>query len=556
MNPTNNKPAKDEPAAPPAMAPPPPSVDAPPPADNSLEQKTTVVQKLAGPKMRMLVFALVFAGIGGYFIFRSYAAETTEKTNILAAINKLKDGSVQTRTSFSINYPKGDYLRTAGLTNTTYVDKFNNSYTEGQMSLRTAFQVGPAITTLPWSFPYRLTSVNGNDYMRLSNTAYYKKVLPAGSDSQKWFADHDAQLKRLENNWYKLDNGTQNAAQSSTQKSINCLTTMSLVSSPDDLAGVINQSLSDTDPITVTSTVSSAGTTTYTLKPSSAANQQAFVSRLVTLPHTKDINSCAQQLMKVNLTDKLSTSSPSANMTLTVIVDKYGHIYSVTYSNAAPTGSAAPDVTIKATVTYGYKTLGPYDQPVNAGDFTNYFKQLTSPTDVQSNSYFSYQLPTGWTGDNCPGSNQYLGVSLFTSLTPTAAYCAYGDANISIDRASYTSDGTSSAGQAAKRLTNALAVVKARHPVNSFKELAPTQTTHCKPAASSSKVTIDGKQVTRTAWTYKDCSKEINYDYYQDDTASNTGATTYFQAWYYQLRPLLGADAAFDTMVKAIDFKF
>lgn len=93
---TNHNNTDDQPAAPPPVAPPPPQFDAPkiPKADDSLEKQTTFVQKLSGPKMRLAVFALIFAGIGSLFVYSSFA-QTLHPSLTLSSNSQTvkKDGS-------------------------------------------------------------------------------------------------------------------------------------------------------------------------------------------------------------------------------------------------------------------------------------------------------------------------------------------------------------------------------------------------------------------------------------------------------------------------------
>src|SRR5689334_17448420 len=106
--PTNPTPPNDNPPAPPVIPPPPPQVTPEPsfgPPPTPQEKNRSFLQRWSGPKVRALTFAFIFAGLGGIFIYSSFAASVGSEKDLLDAFKRLpKTKLVKITTTANLTY--------------------------------------------------------------------------------------------------------------------------------------------------------------------------------------------------------------------------------------------------------------------------------------------------------------------------------------------------------------------------------------------------------------------------------------------------------------------
>ncbi len=599
MPPTNDSQAPNEPAAPPAVAPPSPA-DAPVPPTNS-EQKSGFIQKLGGSKMRMLIFALVFAGIGGYFIFHSFAATLSNENAIVTAFKKLSSNKPnQFQVTGQLSYRGGTAFKTAKVASTSSIDKNGAIGTTGTL---TVTKGGPPTRSLAssYAFPYELANIYGAQYFKLSNTANFKKVLPANSDLRKYLESKDDNyLSRLEKNWYYVypDGTDSNMAPNSSD--LGCLVNTALLPSSDDLGSMARAYNTKNPPLQITKTKKDS-LTSYTITPTKGTGSpnttvpNNYLGDVSNLDYVKGINGCVQLISHASATDKLSGAISSGNLTLTITVDGNKRIRSINFNNgpqpantATIAGPNEPKASVDLTITmnYGGNRVSEIKWPEAPGDFNSYYRYLQHPNNGENNSLFKYALPSGWGADYCSYyENEYESISLYPDGSPTGAFCGYLDSRSNLSAGHYDYDYTNGESgtansqidvktKAGKR-QNALATIQNKVPAVAkaakAKALAKTLTAaeaksrNCTPDTTDiSTVTIDGKEMERDATTYGTCSKayitpgtkEVSYYWSKDMPVNNTkGSYDYFYAFYQQKPTDQNKMSDYETMVKAVDLK-
>jgi hypothetical protein len=527
--------------------------------------------KMASPKLGLLLFAVIFAGAGGYFLVRSFASTLANERQLIKAFQAIGNDVSQIDTTIEESYKGGTAFKSASVSAKTKFYQEGQTSTVGKITI--AKQAGKKAVKKSYAFDQLSEYYN---YYKIQDLTGLIKELPAGNSLRKKLEEKPAMMARLNNNWYSLEGNYKDS--SANLPGFQCLTGTPLLPNQDDI-NAIAEAYMEHMPLKVAKLSASPDNSgeSYMITVKSQNDLKAFLDNTSGNSYFSGLNDCSLSAFNSNAKTKLLDAAVSNNLSATVRTDGQ-RVTQVTFKVDA----AKNTTIITSNLTYATKgKKAPVPNWQKIGDGHAWFNAFNNPNLAIDNNMYKISLPAKWTADFCPWDNQDVYSLVYPLYQPKDAYCGY-DKNartwISSFQYDYNYEDIEEEYPPAEDIRASGRKLSSTQRKAAINEIGQDEVDKRNPRTadlydagvkkkkgssdqiSETTVMIDGKTMNRVEIVYGKGSylpagtKEIYYYYHLDEPSGDyTGRFAYFYAGYWQEPKQTDYSVAFDKLVKSTD---